>query len=739
MSLMQAPAAGADGAPRAESSTAKSSPAESPSQSAVLSIESISKAYYMYARPVDRLKRQIFGDGGKRYGKEFWALRDLSLHVGKGETIGLIGRNGSGKSTLLQIIAGVLQPTQGTVRVNGRIAAMLELGSGFNPDYTGRENIFLNGAIIGLSRQEIERRFDEIAAFADIGEFIDRPVKTYSSGMYMRVAFAVATSVNADLLLIDEVLAVGDVFFRQKCYQRLEKLRESGTSIVLVSHAMTEVEQFCRRAILLNHGQVLFAGSATEAVKRYYLLDQEEHPAAIPITAADSGTPVAPAAPVDDFWPPSETALPITGVSQVTNGWAKCTGVWLYDSAGHPSQLFGQGETALVFTEYQVLQDIQVPNAGLVIFNDKGQTVHGKTTLEYGSDVPSAVAAGTRLRFRQEVALELAQGEYTLEVGLSTFNLKDFERRGELPHQVLAGTEKRLCHLANVAQFAVKLRSSGGPVQLLHHGIANLPGRCIVSSTLANSEDVPATGPKIEEETTHPAIFHITHWKAGSQWIYKILADCAPERIVAPAAQNMHVKLGARAGKIYPTCYMTLEEFMAVRRPANSKHFFVLRDLRDTLVSAYFSFKHSHAIESPEMARWRTELQALNQEEGMFYLMEEFLPAVARVQLSWLEADQPFVRYDDLLENAEDILEEVLIDHCGLDVPREKLRAAIVANRFESSAGGRNRGEEDVHSHLRKGIAGDWRNHLSDGAKHAVKVRYGGILIASGYEKGLDW
>jgi lipopolysaccharide transport system ATP-binding protein len=737
MSLMQAPAAGADPAPRSETSPAESAPAES----AVLSIESVSKAYYMYARPVDRLKRQIFGDAGKQYGKEFWALRNVSLRVGKGETIGLIGRNGSGKSTLLQIIAGVLQPTQGSIRVTGRVAAMLELGSGFNPDYTGRENIFLNGAIIGLPRQEIERRFDEIAAFADIGEFIDRPVKTYSSGMYMRVAFAVATSVNADLLLIDEVLAVGDVFFRQKCYQRLEKLREAGTSIVLVSHAMTEVEQFCRRAILLNHGEVLFAGSATEAVKRYYLLDQQEHPTIAP--AGEAKSPAAPErtppVPVEDFWPPSETALPITGVAQVTNGWAACTGVWLYNALGNPSQLFEQGETAVVFTEYQVSHDIQVPNAGLVIFNDKGQTVHGKTTLEYGSDVPSAVAAGTRLRFRQEVALELAQGEYTLEVGLSTFSQRDFERRGELPHQVLSGTEKRLCHLTNVAQFAVKLRSSGGPVQLLHHGIANLPGRCIVTSTMPASQGVPTAARKIEAETTDPAIFHITHWKAGSQWIYKILADCVPDRVVPPTAQNMHVKLGAQAGKIYPTCYMTLEEFMTIRRPVNSKHFFVLRDLRDTLVSAYFSFKHSHPIESPEMARWRTDLQTLSQEEGMFYLMEEFLPAVARIQLSWLEADQPFVRYDDLLEHDEDILEEVLIDRCGLNIPPEKLRQAVAANRFQSATGGRNRGEEDVHSHVRKGISGDWRNHLSDGAQHAIKVRYGGILIASGYEKGLDW
>ncbi|MDW8356241.1 MAG: ABC transporter ATP-binding protein, partial [Bryobacterales bacterium] len=211
---------------------------------------------------------------GRHYGREFWALRNVSFEVRRGETVGIIGRNGSGKSTLLQIIAGTLAPTEGEVQVKGRVAALLELGSGFNPEFTGRENVYLNGTILGLSREEIDARFDDIVAFADIGGFIDQPVKFYSSGMMLRLAFAVSTTIDPDVLIIDEALAVGDVFFRQKCYRRLEDLRQRGVAILFVSHAMLDVKQLCDRAVLLDQGRTIFKGRAGEAVERYYLLNQ---------------------------------------------------------------------------------------------------------------------------------------------------------------------------------------------------------------------------------------------------------------------------------------------------------------------------------------------------------------------------------------------------------------------------------------------------------------------------------
>jgi lipopolysaccharide transport system ATP-binding protein len=251
----------------------------------VLSVHNLGKMYHLYDRPQDRLK-QAFLWGRKQLYREFWALRDVSFELRRGEMLGIIRRNGSGKSTLLQIIAGVVRPTTGGVQVQGRVAALLELGSGFNPEFSGRENVFLNGAILGVPREEVERRFDEIAAFADIGEFLERPVKTYSSGMFLRLAFAVTTSLDPDILLIDEALAVGDVFFRQKCYKRLETLRERGAAIIFVSHAMMDVEQFCGRAVLLHYGSPVFAGGASEAVKRYYLLEQEERAGAPVVTDA---------------------------------------------------------------------------------------------------------------------------------------------------------------------------------------------------------------------------------------------------------------------------------------------------------------------------------------------------------------------------------------------------------------------------------------------------------------------
>jgi energy-coupling factor transporter ATP-binding protein EcfA2 len=333
----------------------------------------------------------------------------------------------------------------------------------------------------------MEKRFDAIAAFADIDEFIDRPVKTYSSGMFMRLAFSAATSMDTDLLLVDEALAVGDIFFRQKCYQRLETLRQKGMAIVLVSHAMTEVEQFCRRSVLLHHGRQLFAGVSTEAVKRYYLVDQEDRAAAASARAKKIGQ--APSADADKTaagnfqqpWPRNDQSIDLTNIPQVTNGWARCTGVWLCNQDGQPAHAFEQAETASVFYEFEILHDMETPVGGVVLTNDKGITVHGKSTLEYGSDVPDSVKAGTLLRFRQDIAMEIATGEYTFEVGLESIGAHDYRRRAVVNHIDLHTASVRVCHLPIVGQFAVVFRQNPEPVQLLHHGLANLNGRCTVS------------------------------------------------------------------------------------------------------------------------------------------------------------------------------------------------------------------------------------------------------------------
>lgn len=241
-----------------------------------IKVENLSKCYQIYEQPRDRLKQFVLprvqraiGRVPKQYFREFWALKDVSFEVKKGETVGIIGRNGSGKSTLLQMICGTLNPTSGSIQTNGRIAALLELGSGFNPEFTGRENVYLNGAVLGLSKEEIDSRFDQITAFADIGEFIDQPVKTYSSGMFVRLAFAIQANVDPEILIVDEALAVGDAYFVHRCMLRFHELQKSGTTILFVSHDATALRSLCSRSIWLADGEMNGEGDSIEVVDAY--------------------------------------------------------------------------------------------------------------------------------------------------------------------------------------------------------------------------------------------------------------------------------------------------------------------------------------------------------------------------------------------------------------------------------------------------------------------------------------
>ena len=248
-----------------------------------------SKRYEIYERPQDRLKQSIIPRlrsllpaslrSSSPYYKEFWALRDVSFQLARGEALGILGRNGAGKSTLLQVIAGTLAPTSGTVQVRGKVAALLELGSGFSPDFTGEENVRLNAALLGLDENAINQKFDAIVAFADIGDFIDQPVKTYSSGMMLRLAFAVQTAVEPDLLIVDEALSVGDARFQKKCFTRLEQLRQRGTTILFVTHDTGTIVQFCSSAIILDGGAVYAKGSPQVMARQYHRLLFDGEPA----------------------------------------------------------------------------------------------------------------------------------------------------------------------------------------------------------------------------------------------------------------------------------------------------------------------------------------------------------------------------------------------------------------------------------------------------------------------------
>ncbi len=246
-------------------------------------VQNLSKCYQIYDTPRDRLKqfvlprlRRMMGKSPKQYFGEFWALNDVSFEIKKGETVGIIGRNGSGKSTLLQMICGTLNPTSGSIQTNGRIAALLELGSGFNPEFTGRENVRMSCALLGISPEETEARFDDIAAFADIGDFIEQPVKTYSSGMYIRLAFAVNIVSEPDIMIVDEALSVGDMNFQAKCMTALSRIQESGATILFVSHDVGAVKSLCSRGVYLEHGTVKDIGKAPDVAEMYIRTMREE-------------------------------------------------------------------------------------------------------------------------------------------------------------------------------------------------------------------------------------------------------------------------------------------------------------------------------------------------------------------------------------------------------------------------------------------------------------------------------
>lgn len=240
-----------------------------------IKVESLSKCYQIYDNPRDRLL-QMLARGRKQYFREFWALSGISFELNKGETIGIVGRNGSGKSTLLQLICGTLNPTSGSVQANGRIAALLELGSGFNPEFNGRENVYMNAALLGLKMEEINARFDQIAAFADIGEFIDQPVKTYSSGMFVRLAFAVNIMSNPEIMVVDEALAVGDMAFQAKCMTALRRMQDRGVTVLFVSHDIGSIKSLCTRAAYLEHGKLKSFGKAALVVEKFEREMREE-------------------------------------------------------------------------------------------------------------------------------------------------------------------------------------------------------------------------------------------------------------------------------------------------------------------------------------------------------------------------------------------------------------------------------------------------------------------------------
>jgi lipopolysaccharide transport system ATP-binding protein len=389
------------------------------SDEVAISLTGVSKCFKLYERPADRLKDLLLPT--KARSRDFWALRELTTTIHPGQTVGLVGQNGSGKSTLLQLIVGTLTPTTGQVHTRGRIAALLELGSGFNPEFTGRQNVFFNGRVLGLSQAEITDRFDAIAAFADIGDMLEQPVKTYSSGMFIRLAFAVIINTDPDILIVDEALAVGDIYFQQKCFQRIRDLRDRGVTILFVSHDSASVFRLCDRAILLEHGNVVMDGAPKPVLDLYeakMLKQFENQPPTMPTPAPETATPTAATPVTSPVTSPVATPPAHLSGNIESHEFAQVQFVHILNESGQPIPTVTSGSTVQITIGIWFHQAFQAPHVGFKLRNRQGEVMFETNTHCMGESV-GAVAASELVEVRFTCQMPLIDGQYTISVGVA--------------------------------------------------------------------------------------------------------------------------------------------------------------------------------------------------------------------------------------------------------------------------------------------------------------------------------
>ena len=403
------------------------------SSNIAISVSGLSKCYQVYNHPRDRLKQfllpglqSLSGQSVKKYFQEFWALRDVSFEIQRGETVGILGRNGSGKSTLLQMICGTLNPTAGSIDVNGRIAALLELGSGFNPEFTGRENVYLSCTLLGMSLAEIDERFDSIAAFADIGDFLNRPVKTYSSGMFVRLAFAVNIMSQPEIMVVDEALAVGDMGFQAKCMTALKRIQDNGATVLFVSHDIGSVKSLCSRAIYLESGRLVMAGKASVVAEDYVRVMREEmnsqhkeilQQPATKETAASEAAESLPARQASCSESAQDAFAQRVAQFRYGTGKARITYAELLDMNDEPvlSVLFDQ-QVKIRF-RFQALETLEVAPS-YYILDDKKNLIAGAGPRQLDQKIPQCVL-GKDYVVTYTTTLPLHEGNYSIQIQLN--------------------------------------------------------------------------------------------------------------------------------------------------------------------------------------------------------------------------------------------------------------------------------------------------------------------------------
>jgi ABC-type polysaccharide/polyol phosphate transport system ATPase subunit len=351
--------------------------------------ERVSKSYSIYAKPGDRLK-ELATFQKKKFHRDFWALRDVSFEIKRGETFCIVGQNGSGKSTLLQMVAGILQPTEGSVNVNGRVSALLELGAGFNPEFSGRDNVYLNGSILGLSTKQIDQRYNDIEEFAEIGDFIHQPVKTYSSGMVVRLAFAVAINVDPEVLLVDEALAVGDLYFRHRCMRKVHELRSRGITILFVSHSAGDVKAIGDRTMWLDQGRVVDIGETDRIVGKYLAAMVDKDTQYLSLKAAKPRPTLI----------ESKVVRPIEVIETIPNidhrhgdGRAEVIGIAVVDINGQPLGLLQPESKIVVRISVRAKEDVAMPIVGFMMRNHLGIDFAGTNTSREEYELPAMRAS----------------------------------------------------------------------------------------------------------------------------------------------------------------------------------------------------------------------------------------------------------------------------------------------------------------------------------------------------------
>lgn len=393
-------------------------------------VDDVSKLYKLYDKPSDRLKESL-GLTRKKLYKEHYALHNISFDVKRGETVGIIGTNGSGKSTILKIITGVLNPSGGHVEIDGRISALLELGAGFNMEYTGIENIYLNGTMIGFSREEIDAKMQDILDFADIGDFVHQPVKTYSSGMFVRLAFAVAINIDPEILIVDEALSVGDIFFQAKCYKKFEDFKKMGKTILFVSHDLGSISKYCDRVVLLNRGKKLAEGSPKEMVGMYKRImvnqDKAEEIAAhqMDMSAFDEEEEKEiKEAVCEGLWKNHYNLNP--NVDEYGNGAAEIVDFAIVDENGNYNSAIMKGSRFRLKSKVKFKQDIQNPIFTYTFKNIQGVAITGTNTMYEKKDVPLAKEGETYVAtFEQDMFLQ--GGEYLLSMSCTGYRDGEFQ------------------------------------------------------------------------------------------------------------------------------------------------------------------------------------------------------------------------------------------------------------------------------------------------------------------------